>query len=399
MSEKAEIPREKAIQVARQIGRVLQPACQMIAVAGSLRRGCKMVDDVELVYIPRKEIQRAPSDFFMNVEVNLADQAIAKMEGDGILARRKNVHGSTTFGEKNKLMVHVKSGISVDLFSLLPEPCICGRIRNAEEPFCAEQDSVPKELRCMRDPLPIKEPEGLQQEMQRQASMGRAACEKEGSQLPNSGVQDLPKKVPGSGILEGAPVLLSSMREDCQSSGNAGKEHMERPQGLQEQGGIHFRLRSGASGGGIEIERDAAPACNGAPPWKAAKPMGNSSSSQRSETRQSVGQSPDCNPPNPSRGTDLSALPATVYGEVTQCPICHGSGVYSSCWWNYLVCRTGPKESNIAISSAAKKRGWDWNPYGSGFSRNGRIVEMKSERDVFKFVGLPWPGNRVEIEL
>ncbi len=61
-------------------------------------------------------------------------------------------------------------------------------------------------------------------------------------------------------------------------------------------------------------------------------------------------------------------------------------------WWNYLVCRTGPKESNEAIAKAAKARGWQWNPYGPGFTAlTGRETRaMGSEQEVFAFVGLPY---------
>lgn len=59
-------------------------------------------------------------------------------------------------------------------------------------------------------------------------------------------------------------------------------------------------------------------------------------------------------------------------------------------WWNYLVCRTGPAESNTRICMAAQARGWKWNPYGAGFSRDGEIRAMESEEDVFAFVGLPY---------
>jgi len=66
-------------------------------------------------------------------------------------------------------------------------------------------------------------------------------------------------------------------------------------------------------------------------------------------------------------------------------------------WFNYLVCRTGGAENNIAICNAAIARGWQWNPYGPGFSRASAgdevamdIQVMESERDVFEFVGLPW---------
>ena len=66
-------------------------------------------------------------------------------------------------------------------------------------------------------------------------------------------------------------------------------------------------------------------------------------------------------------------------------------------WWNYLVCRTGPADSNTRICMAAQARGWKWNPYGPGFSRPGEERAMGSEREVFEFVGLPYlePGERV----
>lgn len=63
-------------------------------------------------------------------------------------------------------------------------------------------------------------------------------------------------------------------------------------------------------------------------------------------------------------------------------------------WFNYLVCRTGGAENNVAICNAAIARGWKWNPYGSGFTRASGLGEEKftvnSERDVFEFVGLPY---------
>jgi len=65
-------------------------------------------------------------------------------------------------------------------------------------------------------------------------------------------------------------------------------------------------------------------------------------------------------------------------------------------WWNYLVCRTGPAESNMLIAMEAQKRGWKWNPYDAGFSRGGPLAgereehAVTSEEDVFAFVGLPY---------
>lgn len=61
-------------------------------------------------------------------------------------------------------------------------------------------------------------------------------------------------------------------------------------------------------------------------------------------------------------------------------------------WWNYLVCRTGPAESNLALCAAAHAKGWKWEPYSSGFVKQGGFERhvVTSERDVFEFVGLPY---------
>lgn len=60
-------------------------------------------------------------------------------------------------------------------------------------------------------------------------------------------------------------------------------------------------------------------------------------------------------------------------------------------WFNYLVCRIGPAESNTRIASEAKRKGWKWNPYGVGFTDDqGNIVKVTSQEDVFRLVGLPY---------
>lgn len=60
-------------------------------------------------------------------------------------------------------------------------------------------------------------------------------------------------------------------------------------------------------------------------------------------------------------------------------------------WHNYLVSRTGGRESNVAIASVAKKVGLRWHPYGAGFTTgNGGIIAVHSEEQVFSTVGLPY---------
>ena len=61
------------------------------------------------------------------------------------------------------------------------------------------------------------------------------------------------------------------------------------------------------------------------------------------------------------------------------------------CFWNYMVCRTGPTGNNVAIANAAIAKGWKWNPYGEGFTDNeGNVRRVTSEREVFELVGLPY---------
>ena len=59
-------------------------------------------------------------------------------------------------------------------------------------------------------------------------------------------------------------------------------------------------------------------------------------------------------------------------------------------FWNALVVRTGPADSNKRIASAAIARGWNWHAYGNGFTRGRETKIVKSEREVFEHVGLPY---------
>ncbi len=94
-------------------------------------------------------------------------------------------------------------------------------------------------------------------------------------------------------------------------------------------------------------------------------------------------------------GFRLNKRGSTVYGPknklLVHIPSGIGVDIFSTtaeCWWVALAIRTGPKESNIAIATAAQRKGWRLRAYGSGFDTpNGRI-ECHSERDVFETVGL-----------
>jgi DNA polymerase/3'-5' exonuclease PolX len=63
-----------------------------------------------------------------------------------------------------------------------------------------------------------------------------------------------------------------------------------------------------------------------------------------------------------------------------------------ACWFNYLVCRTGPLSLNKQIASLAHTRGAKWLSTGEGFLSFGeqRRIPMRSEQEVFAFVGLEY---------
>lgn len=113
---KTKYPRKDAIAVARELVKALDPYCERLIVAGSLRRRKEMVGDVELLYVPKRVT--VPVDMFLSTDVQAVDTKLEALILSGVLALRKNVNGSTMWGEHNKLAVHVASGIPVDLFSV-----------------------------------------------------------------------------------------------------------------------------------------------------------------------------------------------------------------------------------------------------------------------------------------
>jgi DNA polymerase/3'-5' exonuclease PolX len=59
-------------------------------------------------------------------------------------------------------------------------------------------------------------------------------------------------------------------------------------------------------------------------------------------------------------------------------------------WWSYLVCRTGSRESNVAIAQAAMDKRWRWSPYEGFWDQEGNMIRPTSEEQVFELVGLPY---------
>lgn len=114
-------PWARAKIIAEELCYLLKPACARIEIAGSLRRHKPDVGDIEILYIPFIRTGPNPADLFGTLQVNLADRRIHELEAARILERRKNALGRESFGELNKLVRHVVSGIPVDLFTATQE--------------------------------------------------------------------------------------------------------------------------------------------------------------------------------------------------------------------------------------------------------------------------------------
>lgn len=93
-----------------------------------------------------------------------------------------------------------------------------------------------------------------------------------------------------------------------------------------------------------------------------------------------------------------NSLGSEIWGEKNKLALHRASGIpvdlfsaRPANWFNLVVCRTGSAESNVRIAAAAQLKGWKWNPYGEGFTdRQGNLIPVRSERDAFELIGLPY---------
>ena len=97
---------EKARAIAEQLKELLKSSCERIEIRGSIRRLKPQVGDIELLAIPKYD-----------QGIDLLDRELGALAVQHILGLRLNKKGFTAYGPKNKLMVHVASGIGVDIFS------------------------------------------------------------------------------------------------------------------------------------------------------------------------------------------------------------------------------------------------------------------------------------------
>ena len=115
---KPKFPRAQAVEVTRVLVALLQPYCERLVVAGSLRRRKPAVGDIEILYIPKFSTE--PDGLFDTKRINCADRQLESLLLNRTIEKRLNTLGSETWGERNKLARHTTSQIPVDLFQATP---------------------------------------------------------------------------------------------------------------------------------------------------------------------------------------------------------------------------------------------------------------------------------------
>lgn len=122
MTEKKRYPLDLAEVVATTLVSELAESCERIQVAGSIRRRRPDVGDIELLCVPKAG---PPNIFGEPVPTctlfDSVSEATRELMGKKVLTLRKSVDGKTAFGGQNKLMVHLATGIPVDIFSVPAE--------------------------------------------------------------------------------------------------------------------------------------------------------------------------------------------------------------------------------------------------------------------------------------
>ena len=125
-------PLQQACEVGEELITLLRPACERIEIAGSVRRKKALVGDIELVVVSKD-----PPNASLWLERPRLDTRILALIETGVLNYRLNKNRSRTFGPKNKLLVHIPSGISLDVFSTTTENFgMAWMVRTGPKEFC-----------------------------------------------------------------------------------------------------------------------------------------------------------------------------------------------------------------------------------------------------------------------
>lgn len=117
------LPLNEAREIAEQMVALLQPACQQIVIAGSIRRQRPDIGDIDLVCEPI--IEREAGGLFGDqfTERELLHDLCCRLADAGTLERRRDKNGRATWGPSLKRALY--GGLSVDL-QAVTDPTVWG---------------------------------------------------------------------------------------------------------------------------------------------------------------------------------------------------------------------------------------------------------------------------------
>lgn len=401
---KTRYPLAQAQRLAEQVRLLIADSCERVQVAGSIRRRRLDVGDIELVCIPKQIEQRNLLGEVVG-HVDMLDLRIKELIGEGIL----EVRGG--YGEQNKMLRHVPSGVPVDVFSTASQPCDCGKINiistgkvegNAEESKLTKPEAVQAELRHMPEVLRESESSRMQQDMQRKVAMGRRQGTETRADASNANLQDLREALPRKDVLEGQANLFSGVQEDSSGARPSGASSVEQSEGLVSErrvrDGVSPRSAPNAEGAQGRV-RDGASSGDGGALGPEVGAVGKSPSPEWGQARQQNREPRNSDARSPQRMGIVPALSPQFSGALT-CPKCQGTGRYAPNWGMGLLVRTGPREFNIRVMARLKALGHQGHAYAGvtldAYKHSRREVDCPTEQAVFDVLGWEYiePGKR-----
>ena len=120
MAEKTPMPYAQAKVLADEVVEILSGVCLKIDIAGSIRRKCVMVGDIEIVAIPKPPTQLDMFDEPVHGAAHeLYDALLGYAEMGAPFGYRLNVNGQKSFGQQMMLLTY--KGFALDVFCTTPE--------------------------------------------------------------------------------------------------------------------------------------------------------------------------------------------------------------------------------------------------------------------------------------
>ena len=112
---KTRFPLAQAEEVGQELVDLLRPSCERIEIAGSIRRRRPDVGDVELLCI-----SRVGDTVALGTNIHLLAE-LDDLIRRNVLKKRLNKANRPNYGDWNMYMIHVASGIPVDIFRTTEE--------------------------------------------------------------------------------------------------------------------------------------------------------------------------------------------------------------------------------------------------------------------------------------